>query len=136
MDQKGRIIVVDDEVGMCEFLRYLLEGEGYQVDYAHSGTEALAKVKNRLEVEPFDLVLADIRMPEMDGLELLRSVKELDPDIVFVVMTGFASLETAIKAIKYDGYDYLVKPFDDTDKVLAVIERGLVDRRERALRNK
>jgi DNA-binding NtrC family response regulator len=130
MSEKARIIVVDDEVGMCEFLRYLLEGEGYQVDYAHSGIEALEKLKQKLDTEPFDLVLADIRMPGMDGLELLRNVKEIDPDIVFVVMTGFASLETAIKVIKYDGYDYLVKPFDDTDKILAVIEKGLGDRRE------
>ena len=130
MSEKARIIVVDDEVGMCEFLRYLLEGEGYQVDYAHSGIEALDKLKAKLDTEPFHLVLADIRMTGMDGLELLRNVKEIDPDIVFVVMTGFASLETAIKVIKYDGYDYLVKPFDDTDKILAVIEKGLADRGE------
>lgn len=127
---KARIIVVDDEVGMCEFLRYLLEGEGYQVDYANSGIEALEKLKAKLDTEPFHLVLADIRMPGMDGLELLRNVKEIDPGIVFVVMTGYASLETAIKVIKYDGYDYLVKPFDDTDKILAVIEKGLADRTE------
>ncbi|MBN1583231.1 MAG: response regulator [Anaerolineae bacterium] len=130
MSEKARIIVVDDEVGMCEFLRYLLEGEGYQVDYAHSGIDALEKLKAKLDSEPFHLVLADIRMPGMDGLELLRKVKEIDPGIVFVVMTGFASLETAIKVIKYDGYDYLVKPFDDTDKILAVIEKGLADQKE------
>ncbi len=130
MTDKARIMVVDDEVGMCEFLRYLLEGEGYQVDYANSGIEALQKLKGKTPAESFQLVLADIRMPGMDGLELLRNVKEIDPNIVFVVMTGFASLETAIKVIKYDGYDYLVKPFDDTDKILAVIEKGLSDRRE------
>jgi len=130
MSEKARIIVVDDEVGMCEFLRYLLEGEGYQVDYAHSGIDALEKLKAKLDSQPFHLVLADIRMPGMDGLELLRKVKEIDPGIVFVVMTGFASLETAIKVIKYDGYDYLVKPFDDTDKILAVIEKGLADQKE------
>lgn len=128
MSNKARIMVVDDEVGMCEFLRYLLEGEGYKVDYAHSGIDALTKLKEKLPAEPFDLVLADIRMPGMDGLELLRNVKQVDPNIVFVIMTGFASLETAIKVIKYDGYDYLVKPFDDTDKILAVIEKGLADR--------
>jgi DNA-binding NtrC family response regulator len=130
MSEKARIIVVDDEVGMCEFLRYLLEGEGYQVDYAHSGIDALKKLKAKFATDPFHLVLADIRMPGMDGLELLRNVKEIDPNVVFVVMTGFASLETAIKVIKYDGYDYLVKPFDDTDKILAVIEKGLSDQRE------
>ncbi len=119
-------MVVDDEVGMCEFLRYLLEGEGYLVESAHNGVEALEKLKQ--SPEPFDLILADIRMPGMDGVELLRSVKQINPQIVFIVMTGFASLETAIKVIKYEGYDYLVKPFDDTDRILAVIEKGLADR--------
>lgn len=126
MPEKARIMVVDDEVGMCEFLRYLLEGEGYQVESAHNGLEALEKLKQANK--PFDLILADIRMPGMDGLDLLRSVKQIAPDIIFIVMTGFASLETAIKVIKYEGYDYLVKPFDDTDKILAVIEKGLADR--------
>lgn len=126
MEKKARIMVVDDEVGMCEFLRYLLEGEGYLVESAHNGVEALEKLKQ--SPEPFDLILADIRMPGMDGVELLRSVKQINPQIVFIVMTGFASLETAIKVIKYEGYDYLVKPFDDTDRILAVIEKGLADR--------
>ncbi len=132
MEQKARVMVVDDEVGMCEFLRYLLEGEGYAVDSAHSGIEALEKLKQA--PQPVDLILADIRMPGMDGLELLRSVKQINPEVVFVVMTGFASLETAIKVIKYEGYDYLVKPFDDTDKILAVIEKGLADRAQSAKR--
>ncbi len=132
MQGKARIMVVDDEVGMCEFLRYLLEGEGYRVSHANSGIEALAQLKASVSTDPFQLILADIRMPGMDGLELLRRAKEIDPSIVFVVMTGFASLETALRVIKYDGYDYLVKPFDDTDKVLAVIEKGLADRQETA----
>jgi DNA-binding NtrC family response regulator len=121
MAAKARILVVDDEEGMCEFLQYLLEGEGYEVDVAHSGDGALDKVKN----SAFDLILADIKMPGIDGLEMLRHMRETDENTIVIVMTGYSSLETAIKAIKYDASDYLTKPFDDPDAVLAAVERGL-----------
>ena len=126
MGNKERILIVDDEPGMCEFLEYLLEGEGYEVDTALSGTEGLLK----LEEDGFALVLADIKMPGMDGIELLRRVREVDKNVVFVVMTAYASMETAIKAIKDGACDYLGKPFDDTEKILAVIERGIARYRE------
>jgi len=127
MEEEVSILVVDDERGMCEFLHYLLEGEGYKVDQAHSGAEALAKVSE----QSFHLILADIKMPGIDGLEMLRRIREANQDTVVIVMTGYSSLETAIKAIKYDASDYLTKPFDDPDVVLAAVERGLADRRER-----
>jgi DNA-binding NtrC family response regulator len=124
MAAKARILVVDDEEGMCEFLQYLLEGEGYEVDVAHSGDEALTKVRST----SFDLILADIKMPGIDGLEMLRHMREADENTVVIVMTGYSSLETAIKAIKYDASDYLTKPFDDPDAVLSAVERGLETR--------
>jgi two-component system response regulator PilR (NtrC family) len=127
MTDKARIMVVDDESGMCDFLRYLLEGEGYEVDHANSAAEALTK----LERASFQLVLADIKMPGMDGLEMLRRIKEIDEHIVVIVMTGYSSLETAIRAIKYDAHNYLTKPFDDPDAVLAAVENGLAERGER-----
>jgi two-component system NtrC family response regulator len=127
MEEKARIMVVDDERGMCDFLRYLLEGEGYQVDHANSGVEAMTQLEQR----PYQLVLADIKMPGMDGLEMLRRIKEIDEDIVVIVMTGYSSLETAIKAIKYNAHNYLTKPFDDPDAVLAAVENGLAERKER-----
>jgi len=106
---------------MCEFLRFLLQEEGYTVDVAHSGDQALAKVKE----SKFELILADIKMPGLDGLEMLRKLREADADTVVIVMTGYSSLDSAIKAIKYDASDYLTKPFDDPDAVLAAVERGL-----------
>ena len=127
MENNARILVVDDEIGMCDFLRYLLEGEGYEVDDANSGIEALDK----LRAGSYHLVLADIKMPGMDGLEMLRRIKELDPDTIVIVMTGYSSLETAIKAIKYDAHNYLSKPFDDPDAVLAAVENGLLERNAR-----
>ena len=127
MNDEVRILIVDDEKGMCEFLSFLLEGEGYQVDQAHSGIEALEKIQQG----SFHLVLADIKMPGIDGLEMLRRIRAADQDTVVIVMTGYSSLETAIKAIKYDASDYLTKPFDDPDAVLAAVERGLADHREK-----
>jgi two-component system NtrC family response regulator len=121
LSAKARILVVDDERGMCEFLRFLLQEEGYAVDVAHSGDQALAKV----EEDKFQLILVDIKMPGLDGLEMLRKLREADEDTVVIVMTGYSSLDSAIKAIKYDASDYLTKPFDDPDAVLAAVERGL-----------
>jgi two-component system NtrC family response regulator len=121
LSAKARILVVDDERGMCEFLRFLLQEEGYAVDVAHSGDQALAKV----EEDKFQLILVDIKMPGLDGLEMLRKLREADADTVVIVMTGYSSLDSAIKAIKYDASDYLTKPFDDPDAVLAAVERGL-----------
>jgi two-component system NtrC family response regulator len=127
MEENTRILVVDDEVGMCDFLRYLLEGEGYEIDDANSAAQALDKLRGRA----YQLVLADIKMPGIDGLEMLRQIKELDENIVVIVMTGYSSLETAIKAIKYNAHNYLTKPFDDPDAVLAAVENGLAERREK-----
>jgi DNA-binding NtrC family response regulator len=127
MEENTRILVVDDEVGMCDFLRYLLEGEGYEVEDANSAAEALDK----LGKTAYQLVLADIKMPGIDGLEMLRQIKELDENIVVIVMTGYSSLETAIKAIKYNSHNYLTKPFDDPDAVLAAVENGLAERKEK-----
>ena len=76
MSAKARILVVDDERGMCEFLRFLLQEEGYQVDVAHSGVQALDKVRE----DKFHLILADIKMPGLDGLEMLRQLREADEE--------------------------------------------------------
>lgn len=126
MESKGRILVVDDEEGMCEFLEFMLKDEGYEVHSAYSADKALQKIKEG----GFALILADIKMPGMDGLEMLQRIRELDDKAVVIVMTAYASLETAVRAIKCDAYDYLIKPFDDTDKVLAVIEKGMEKHRE------
>jgi DNA-binding NtrC family response regulator len=103
-----KIIVVDDELSIRESLKGWLQLDGYQVETAASGPEALAKnAENR-----FDIMLIDVKMPEMDGLTLLKKVKETDPDVAIVMMTAHGAIRDAVEAMKLGAYDYLIKPFE------------------------
>ena len=106
--KKIKIIVVDDELSIRESLKGWLQQDGYQVETAAGGPEALAKnAANR-----FDIMLIDVKMPEMDGLTLLKKIKEIDSDIAIVMMTAHGAIRDAIEAIKLGAYDYLLKPFE------------------------
>jgi DNA-binding NtrC family response regulator len=125
VESDARVLVVDDEADMCSFLCAALHRAGYAADCAYSGMEALAK----LAAERFDLALVDIRMPGMSGLELLRQIKERDPDTIVITMTAYCFLNNAIAAVRYGAYDYLVKPFDrGAAAVIDAVRRGLADR--------
>ncbi|MEW6500170.1 MAG: sigma-54-dependent transcriptional regulator [Thermodesulfobacteriota bacterium] len=102
-----RILVADDELSMREFLKILLESEGYETKLAASGTEALAMLGR----EPFDLLLSDIRMPDMDGLHLLEEARRVHQHLPIVLITAYASPEDAVHAMKDGAYDYITKPF-------------------------
>ncbi len=102
-----RILVVDDESSLCEMMRIMLGKEGYEVDTELSGKKAVG----RLAETNYDLVIADLKMPEMSGLDLLDKVKEGNSDLPFIVMTAFASVDTAIEALKKGASDYITKPF-------------------------
>jgi len=104
----GRILVVDDERSMRELLTIVLRREGHRVFVAEHGDEAMAV----LEREPIDVLISDIRMPGMSGVDLLRAAKRHDPDIVGIMVTAFASTETAVEALRLGAYDYITKPFD------------------------
>jgi len=107
------ILVVDDELIVRQSLSNWLKEEGYSVEIAENGKVAYEKIKSRR----YDLVLADIKMPEMDGIELLEHGKKFDPELQFIVMTAYASVDTAVKAIKEGAFDYIVK----LDKYVMVI---------------
>jgi DNA-binding NtrC family response regulator len=110
-----KILVVDDEVKVREMLRQnLVQMARYSVDVASNGAEALIKVDR----ETFDLVLTDLRMPEMDGIELLTRIKASRPDITVIIMTAFGSIETAVEAIKKGADDYITKPIDFNDLLI------------------
>jgi DNA-binding NtrC family response regulator len=117
---KARILVVDDEANARSALAEILKEEGYSVETAGDGFKAGAKLD---EFEP-DLVLSDLKMPGMDGVELLRKVKERDPELPVVLMTAFGAVETAVSAMREGASDYLVKPLN-TDELMVVLERAL-----------
>ncbi len=118
------ILVVDDDKSLREFLEIFLAQEGYNPLVAGDGPEALAL----LESHPVSLVLSDIRMPEMDGVTLLRRIRQRDPQMPVILITAFASLETAVDAMKEGALDYITKPFQ-LDELRQVIEQGLAARR-------
>jgi len=106
--QQPRILVVDDEPSMRQMLAIVLKREGYDVSLAENGRSAVAA----LERGPFDLLISDIKMPDMSGVDVLRAAKQVDPDILGIMITAFASTETAIEAMRLGACDYLSKPFD------------------------
>ncbi len=121
-----RILVVDDEEQMRDLLAKVLERKGYQVAVCSNGLEALAS----LEKEPADLVITDVRMPGLSGMEALKAVKELNADIVVLIMTAFGSIDQAVQAVKEGAYDYINKPFK-IEEMLLTIEKALDERRLR-----
>jgi DNA-binding NtrC family response regulator len=124
VDNDIRLLVVDDEAGFCEFISHYLQSRGYQVTVALRAKEALEILRR----EKFDIVLADIMMPSMDGLEMLRRIRESDSDAVVVMMTAYASLDKAMKAIAYGATDLLIKPFE-FDRLMEVLDNSLKGRK-------
>ncbi len=103
-----RILVVDDELVVRDSLKEWLEVEGFGVDMAESGVQAIEKLSER----EYNLMLLDIKMPGMDGVEVLKAAKEIRPDLPVIMMTAYATVETAVEAMKFGARDYLMKPFD------------------------
>lgn len=120
----SRILLVDDETGILDSLRILFKGEGYTVREARGGQEAI----DALDSEPPDLVLADIRMPKLSGLDVLARAREVDPELPVILMTAQASLQSAIRAVNDGAYYYIQKPFSN-DELLAICRRAAETRR-------
>jgi two-component system phosphate regulon sensor histidine kinase PhoR len=123
LSSETRILVVDDEMGIREGCKRVLSAEGYAVDDAENGNAGLEKVKKNA----YDLLLVDLMMPGISGLELIAKIHLIDPEIILVVITGHATIETAVEAMKKGAYDYLPKPFPP-DALIAVVRRGLEKR--------
>jgi len=117
---KDKILVADDEQSMREFLEIMFKKEGYQVSLASNGEEVLKLA----EKDIFDLVLLDIRMPRLDGISALKKIKALSPETIVIMITAYASADTAIKAMKEGAYDYITKPFK-LDEIKLVIKNAL-----------
>ena len=120
MKKKLDILVVDDDFAHRTMLKTLISGWGYAVSEADDGQSAIDAVRRR----PFDLVLMDIRMVRVSGIEALEEIRQINPAIPIILMTAYASVETAVEALKKGAYDYLTKPLD-FDELRLVLERGL-----------
>ncbi|HGM5492486.1 TPA: sigma 54-interacting transcriptional regulator [Serratia fonticola] len=102
------ILLVEDDLSHCTILQALISGWGYRVSVAHNGLQALEQVR----AQPFDLILSDVRMAEMDGIAALKAIKSYNPSIPILIMTAYSNVESAVEAIKAGAYDYLTKPLD------------------------
>ena len=121
---KGKVIVIDDEVNAAAALETLLREDGYEVSSAHDAREGLAL----LEKTDADVVLTDLRMPGMDGLELLQRIKEIRPEVMVLLMTAYGTVKTAVRAMKLGAEDYLGKPID-VEELEVVLERVIEKKR-------
>ena len=117
---KEKILVADDEQSMREFLDIMLRKEGYKVSLASNGEEVIKLT----EKDIFDLILMDIRMPRLDGISTLKKVKTIQPDAIVIMITAYASADTAIKAMKEGAYDYITKPFK-VEEIKLIIKNAL-----------
>jgi diguanylate cyclase (GGDEF)-like protein len=118
-----RILVVDDEEVVCRFLKRILDGDRHQVEVCGGGQEAIAK----LEEDSFDLIITDLKMPGVDGMGVLRKAKELDSLCEVIVITAYASVESAVEVMKLGAYDYISKPFN-VDRIRIVVDKALEKR--------
>jgi len=125
----SKILVIDDEESMCNFMEIMLAKEGYNVDTVVSGRDGVLLLKER----NYDLVIADLNMPEMSGIEVLKKIRSFKQDQDLVVMTAYASVETAIEAMKQGAADYITKPFK-VDEITLTIEK-IINRRRLQLEN-
>ncbi len=126
--ESPRILIIEDEDGIRKSLSAVLEGEGYQVDTAATGQEALERSKSRF----YNLALVDVRLPDMDGIQLLTAMRDTsDPKMVKIILTGYPSMENAIEAVNRGADGYILKPFK-IESLLGIIEEHLKKQKEAA----
>jgi CheY-like chemotaxis protein/glycine cleavage system H lipoate-binding protein len=123
---KARILCVDDEEVILGSFRKILVLDGYAVDTVESGKEALGLV----QTHNYDFVFTDLKMPEMDGVEVTKAVKHLRPDIDVIIITGYATVETAVETMKHGAMDYVQKPFTE-DELLAFVKKSFIRRQDK-----
>ncbi len=119
----NNILVIDDEQSMRDFLAIMLKKEGHEVMTAENGVDALKAVQSEI----FDLIITDVKMPGLDGIGLLKAIKEVSSDTIVIMITAFATAETAVEAMKLGAYDYIMKPFK-IDEIKLVIQKALEKR--------
>jgi DNA-binding NtrC family response regulator len=123
MMDKNRILIIEDDRRLREVLQKILGRKGFRVDLAENGSEGLKKIKQ----DSFDVALTDLKMPGMDGMEVLQAIKKLSPQTYVIIMTAYGTIDSAVEAIRNGAFDYITKPFK-TEEILIVLEKALEDR--------
>lgn len=126
----AKILIADDEKPIRDSLKMILDEEGYTTDAVGDGEEALQKIKE----ENYDVVISDIKMPKVDGIQVLDEASKISPETFFIIMTAYASVKTAIDALRQGAYDYLIKPVEFDDLIVRV--KRLLEYKKLALENK
>ena len=116
MSKKIKVLIIDDDGGSCQMLADILSEKGYSTEYSHSGEDALAKVTQNT----FNIVIIDVNLPDTDGIELFKNIKQVDPEIEGIIVTGYASIESAVAAVRYGTINYVMKPLVVEDVLTTV----------------
>jgi len=118
-----RILIIDDDMDMCNLLGRFLQKKGYETEASHSGGKGIAKFKE----SKFDVVLCDFRLGDKEGREVLKEIKNFDPYAIVIIITGYSDIKTAVDVIKAGAFDYITKPFDSEvllHKIKAILKRN------------
>jgi DNA-binding NtrC family response regulator len=126
----NKILIVDDEQTIRDSAKMILEEEGYECDISANGKEALEKIKE----EDYDILISDIKMPMLDGIQLMEETAKISPNTFVIIMTAYASVETAIAALRQGAYDYIIKPVEFDDLIIRV--KRLLDYKKLSSENK
>ncbi len=120
MREKARILIVDDDESTCRSMKVIFEAKNYDADIVLSGQEAIAATKKR----PYNLAIIDIRLPDIDGITLLEQLSKMNADLGIIMITGYASMETAVDALNKGAAAYITKPLN-MDEVLITVNKSL-----------
>ena len=122
--KKAEILIVDDEEVIREMLKTLLQREGYSVNTAENGAAGIDQIRKKF----FNIAIVDIKLTDMSGMEVMHKIREVHPETIVLMVTAFATTETAIKALEAGVYDYIIKPFD-VNRIKLIIKRGVEEQR-------
>jgi DNA-binding NtrC family response regulator len=131
MQTKGRILLVDDDESICNVLDIVLKNEGYDITTCRSASSAMRYFQDASLKDPFDIVLQDIRMPNISGLELIKKYCEIDPNVIILIITAFSDWENAVESMRQGAFDYIKKPFDNELDLKPALQRAMEVRRIR-----
>jgi len=121
--QKNRILIIEDDKRLREVLKKILDRAGFEVGISGDGAGGIADIKQDF----YDIALTDLKMPGMDGMEVLKTIKKISPQTYVVIMTAYGTIDSAVQAVKNGAFDYITKPFK-TEEILVVIQKALEDR--------